>query len=212
MPHTHDSPAARRLVPPYVTAWSAEPYLPARVVQRGGRIAYANENADDRDERGVLWYQSPSRQGQGRPDFGRVHPQRQWEAMSQLLCQVCAGPADQTEDGVLWLLVPDYDDDWTNWPEGMAVAEPPVCRPCARRAVRQCPALRNSVAVVRVRDYPIIGVRGALHKPAWPSPTPVAHVIMAFDHPAIGWVRASSLLRELHGCTILPAEELVGPQ
>jgi hypothetical protein len=203
MPPTRDSLGTRRLMPPYVTAWSAEPYLPARVVQRGGRIAYADENADDRDEHGVLWYQSPSRPGQGRPDFGRVHPQRQRDAMSRLLCQVCAGPADQTSDGVLWLLILDYHDGWTNWPEDMAVSEPPVCRPCADRAVRQCPALRKSAVIVRVRDYPIVGVRGLLHQPAWPAPAPLAHVVLAFDHPAIGWVRAANLLRELRNCTIL---------
>jgi hypothetical protein len=58
------------------------------------------------------------------------------------LCQVCGGPADQTDDGGLWLL-PDHREDWTGWPEGMANVEPPVCLPCVRLSLRLCPKLRK---------------------------------------------------------------------
>jgi hypothetical protein len=203
-----NSLATQRLEPPRVTAWSTEPYLDDKLVIRGNRLGYACESPDDRDEGGILWYRAPSRHGHGRPEFQRVHPQRQRKAMTDLLCQVCFGPADKTDDGVLWLLIPDFDDSWTDWPEGTATPEPPVCRPCARRAVRQCPALRQSMAVVRVRDYPVAGVRGALYRPAWPEPEPIKEVYMGFDHASIFWVRASALLREVRGCTVLSAHDL----
>jgi hypothetical protein len=207
MPDTKIVPAGRP-APPYVTAWSSEPYLTDRLIERGNRLAYAHESPDDRDEHGVLWYRAPFRQGHGRPDFVRVHPQRQRKAMSRLLCQVCAGPADRTPDGLLWLLIPDHDEDWVDWPETMPAPEPPVCRPCARRALKQCPALRQSVTIVRVRDCPIVGVRGTLHQPAWPAPEPIQEVLMRFGNPLIRWVRAAGLLRELHGCTVLTAADL----
>jgi hypothetical protein len=202
--------AAQRLEPPRVTAWSAEPYLDDQVVVRGNRIGYLHESPDDRDSGGILWYRAPSRHGHGRPEFKRVHPQRQRKAMEDLLCQVCFGPADRNEDGVLWLLAPaDSDgDDWPDWPEGMPAPEPPICRPCARRAVRQCPSLRQAVVITRVREYPIIGVRGALYAPTWPRPLAIREVLIRFDHASIYWVRAGALLRELRGCAILSADDL----
>jgi hypothetical protein len=83
-----------------------------------GGIAYQDETLADRDRNGVLWHRTPFIPGQGRPDFGRVHPLRQRRTMQRLLCQVCAGPANTTEDGVLWLLK-DHRGDWPAWPDGM---------------------------------------------------------------------------------------------
>jgi hypothetical protein len=127
--------------------------------------------------------------------------------MSHLLCQVCAGPADRTEDGVLWLL-PDHRDDWASWPKGMAAVEPPVCLPCVRTAARLCPALRKGAAAVRVRRYPVVGVRGALWKRVRGTLEAVEHVIVPFTNPAIQWVQAGGLVRELNGCTIVPLDKI----
>jgi hypothetical protein len=204
-----DPPPERRIVAPYITAWSTEQDLPYKLVERRGfGIAYADEILADRDAYGVLWRRTPSHPGHGRPEFGKVHSLRQRRAMRRLLCQVCAGPADRTEDGVLWLLQ-DHRDDWNNWPETMAVTEPPVCVPCVRTSVRLCPALRKGAAAVRVRHFPVVGVRGALYKSGGASPVAVAETIMAFDDPAIRWVRAMNLVRELHGCTIIPMEKFL---
>jgi hypothetical protein len=211
MTRVTSSASYQRLVPPHITKWSAESDLQPKVVVRNDRISYMYESPGDRDENDILWYRNRSLQGQGRPEFKVVHPQRQKEKMTRLRCQVCAGPADRTSDGVLWLLTPDYDDDWINWPENAAVEEPPVCRSCARRAMRQCPALRRRAALVRVRNCPIVGVRGAFYVPGWPFARPVDQVFMRFSDPAIGWVRASALLRELHGCTAVSADELDSP-
>jgi hypothetical protein len=203
-----DCPAERRVIAPYITAWSAEQELPYQVIQRPGvGIGYTDEIAADRDIHGVLWRRTPSRPHYGRPEFGNVHSFRQRRAMRRLLCQVCGGPADQTDDGGLWLL-PDHREDWTGWPEGMANVEPPVCLPCVSLSLRLCPKLRKGAAAIRVRDYPIIGVRGALYRPGVAAPVAVAEAVVAFDDPAIRWVRAANLVRELHGCTIVPLAEI----
>jgi hypothetical protein len=156
----------------------------------------------------VLWNRTTLRPREGSPDFGRVHPLRQRRAMRRLLCQVCAGPADKSDDGVLWLLQ-DHRADWADWPEAMVVTEPPVCLPCVRTSIRLCPALRKGPAVVRVRHYPIYGVQGVLYKSGVLCPTAAAEVIAPFDDPAITWIRAAHLVRELHGCTFLPPTEFV---
>jgi hypothetical protein len=147
---------------PFITQWSEEQEPPAQIVERPGRgIAYLDETVHDRDSHDVLWFRMPSRPRQGRPLFTKVHPLRQRRAMRRLLCGVCGQPADQTEDGTLWLLC-DFRDDWPGWPERMGVTEPPVCLPCVRVASRLCPALRKGCVAVRARRAPVAGVWGAL--------------------------------------------------
>jgi hypothetical protein len=199
----------RRIVAPYVTAWSTEHDLPYKLVERRGLgLAYTDETLIDRDEQGVLWRRTLSCPRNGRPEFGRVHPLRQRRAMRRLSCQVCAGPADRTADGVLWLL-PDHREDWEGWPQGMANVEPPVCLQCVNTSARLCPALRKGAVAVRVRECPIVGVRGALYKSGGAFPVVVAEKIVTFDDPAVRWVRAVSLVRELRDCKITPLEELI---
>jgi hypothetical protein len=196
---------------PYVTKWSTEQDLPYQVELRGFGIAYADEISADRDTRGVLWHRTYSRPHYGRPEFGNVHCLRQRRAMRRLLCQVCGGPADHNDDGVLWLL-PDHREDWAGWPAGMANVEPPVCVPCASTSLQLCPKLRRGAAAIRVREFPIAGVRGALYERGGAAAMQVAETVVAFDDPAIRWVRAVGLVRELRGCTVVPLEELVcGP-
>ncbi|MEU7478913.1 hypothetical protein AB0A63_23205 [Lentzea sp. NPDC042327] len=171
------------------------------------RLGYATELLTDRDRHGVLWTQTVSRRGDGRPEFARVHPQRQRRAMERLLCQVCGNPADQDETGVLWLLR-DFRGDWPNWPEGMASTEPPVCRPCVPLSRRLCPSLRKGVVAVRVRHHPIAGVRGSLYRPGTLAPVAVRAGDFAYDDPFVHRVLASALIRELRGCTV--AVDLAG--
>lgn len=142
-PQVHDGPSSRYPLVPYINAWSEEEDPPGKVIEIPGRgLVYADELVTDRDDRGVLWFRTISRPRQGRPNFQRVHPLRQRRAMRRLLCQVCAEPADMTEDGVLWLLK-DQRTGWPGWPKGMGVTEPPVCLSCVPVAARQCPALRK---------------------------------------------------------------------
>jgi hypothetical protein len=192
---------------PYITTWSGEQPLPTQVIQgRVSGIAFADETFGDRDEHGVLWRRVPSRPGNGRPHFGQVHPLRQRRTMRRLLCQVCAGPADQSERGTLWL-VPDHRGDWPQWPEHMAATEPPVCLPCARTSIRACPALRESHVAIRVGRSEISGVYGAFYRPGPTVPLPATDAILAFDDPAIRWTCAGQLVRELLDCTIVNLEK-----
>jgi hypothetical protein len=143
--------------------------------------------------------------------FGKVHSLRQRRAMRRLLCQVCGEPADQSEDGVLWLL-PDYRGDWPGWPNRMGQVEPPICRPCVDLSLRLCPKLRRGAAVVRAREYPIAGVRGVRYEPGPTAPVMVEPVVVSFEDHAIRWIRAVGLVRELLGCTLLSPEELAEGQ
>jgi hypothetical protein len=196
------------IIAPYITSWSAEPELTRDLVERGGNgIAFNDECLADRDDHGVLWTQLAYRPGQGRPRFGDVHPLRQRRAMRRLLCQVCASPADETDDGVLWLLK-DHRDHWPDWPEKMAVTEPPVCAVCVPVATRLCPALRTGAVAVRVRRYPIFGVRGVLHHREGRKLI-ASHLDNArYDSPIVHWMLATNLLRELRDCTIVSLEDV----
>jgi len=156
-------------VVPYVTSWSDEKKLPTEIIMRtsmgiGFGIKFADETVADRDRDGILWTRKPDRHGQGRPEFGNVHSRRQRRAMRLLLCQVCAQPADRTEDGVLWLL-PDYYGEAQGWPENYDLAEPPICRSCVPIATRLCPALRRGHLGIRARQAPVCGVRGLVYSP-----------------------------------------------
>lgn len=196
------------IIAPYVTTWSAEQDLPSQVVEQPGcGVGYADELLGDRDARGVLWQRPAVRHGVGKPEFGRVHPLRQRRAMRKLLCQVCAGPADWNDEGVLWLLR-DYQDDWSEWPEGMACTEPPVCVPCVAFSLRLCPALRRGAVAVRVRAFEVAGVRGALYRKGMSGPVAVQDVNLTYGDPDIRWVIASALIRELRGCTFVSLAEL----
>jgi hypothetical protein len=205
----HASHAADRIIAPYITAWSEEQEPQYELVVRHGRIAYTDENVADRDKHGVLWNRTPSRPRHGRPEFGKVHSLRQRRTMRRLLCQVCAGPADRNEDGVLWLLQ-DHREDWDKWPEAMTVTEPPICLPCIQTSVRLCPALRRGPVVVRVGRFPLYGIEGALYRVGLQSPVATRPAIVPFNDPIIKWIRAAHLVRELHDCEIIPLEKLSG--
>lgn len=182
-----------RIVAPFVTATSVEQDLRCSLIVRpaGLGVGYANELPGDRDDQGVLWHRVAERE-EGTPEFGRVHPARQRWAMSELLCQVCAWPADRTPDGVLWLLR-DHRADWPRWPEGMASVEPPVCARCVAISLRRCPALQRGAVAVRVRKFAVAGVWGTLYRPGAFAPTPVSAAHLAYGDPKTGRVRRSEL-------------------
>lgn len=198
-----------RIVAPYVTAQDAEQDLTCSLVVRpdGLGVGYANELPGDRDAQGVLWRKVAERQEEGKPEFGRVHPARQRRAMSGLLCQVCAGPADRTQDGVLWLLR-DHREDWPRWPEGMASVEPPVCVRCVAVSLRRCPALQRGAVAIRVQRFMVAGVWGTVYRPGAFAPVPVEAAHLAYGDPKTRWMVAVALIRELRGCSFVPFDEL----
>ena len=195
-----------RGVVPYIVSWSSEERLPGTVIERGRfGIGYADEILLDRDKQGVLWQRTSVSPGQGRPLFGQLHPVRQRRAMSRLLCGICGGPPDQNEQGTLWL-IHDFREDWPGWPEHMAEVEPPVCLPCAHLSVRACPSLRQSWVAVRVGQAPVSGVRGVRYRGGHILPTPAGEATVAFEDPAIRWILAAQLVRELTDCTVTELE------
>jgi hypothetical protein len=164
--------ASGRGVVPYIATWSEEHEPPLNLVEhRGIGLGFADETAADRDREGVLWNRSVMRPGQGRPRFAVIHPWRQRRVMRRLWCQVGGHPADRDEQGVLWLL-PDRRNAWTGWPEGLQVAEPPVCIGCAVLATRLCPHLRQGYVAVRAPVPAVWGQR--LRLPARPPASGVA--------------------------------------
>jgi hypothetical protein len=193
---------------PYITRWTDEQSPQVCVVERSGGIGYADELPWDRDEIGVLWTRVRWRPGRGRPQFGQVHATRQRRAMTRLLCQVCGQPADRDADGLLWLVGEDPGDPGS-WPVPLLTAHPPVCAECAVQAVQACPHLRARYAALRVREFEVAGVRGALYQPGWSGPAVVGVAGVAFDDPRIGWVKAGQLIVRLRefSVTTLNADE-----
>jgi hypothetical protein len=169
------------------------------VVAKGRReIGYRRERPGDRDARGVLWTRFVRAPGEGRPQFGSVHPLRQRRAMRHLLCQVCGAPADQNEQGTLWLM----SGSMTGWSGTEMTGHPPVCLRCAGHARRTCPHLRrDGTLALRVRNAPIAGVFGEFYTLTRRGPVGVGNFTLAYDHPQVGWLLAYQLLRALHDWT-----------
>lgn len=194
-------------VVPYVGQWTGEDSPPYSVIRRPeGGIGYADETIMDRDEWGVLWVRMRSRIGVGRPLFTKLHPRRQRRAMLRLICQVCAQPADRTDQGSLWLLPGDLasQSDW--WAAGAATTQPPLCRECASTSIRMCPALRTSHVALRAHSR-VYGVTGLVFKPVHPYPRMVAtdyDSVVPFTGQAIRWTLATHLVRVL--TDVLPVD------
>lgn len=187
---------------PYIAMWSAEQHPPVRVRQTPSGIRYADETLLDRDANGVLWTRVASRRGEGEPYYKKVHPLRQRKAMRKLLCQVCAGPADHNDHGTLWLLY-DRRGEWPNWPEGVHYTQPPLCLRCARISVKTCPWLKPGFVAIRSHSH-VIGVAGVLYRAGRLLPQPTANEdTVTYDDPAIRWVQATQLVRELYECTFV---------
>lgn len=158
---------------PYIGSWTGEELCATRVVYRsGGGIGFADETVLDRDRWGVLWTRMTGRIGVGKPLFTKLHPVRQRRAMSRLLCQVCARPADYPDRGQLWLVPEKGIRAGEDWFEGMSTIHPPLCRECAKISVRMCPALRPRFVALHAQSR-ICGVAGLVFGPGRPVPSPI---------------------------------------
>src|ERR1044072_1412375 len=197
----------RGVIAPYVSSWSAEELLPCWFMEAPGRgIAYIDEQVTDRDEYGVLWARMSWAPGQGRPEFGQVHPLRHRQVMRRLHCQVCNSPADQTDDGVLWLL-PDHREDWPGWPDRMGTPQPTGGPPRVPGGCRACPALRRGAVAIRAGRYPVVGVRGGLYV-ADRIPQVIGDELIGLTDSRIRWTLAHNLVRELSDCTVIEVADL----
>ncbi|MFJ1644692.1 hypothetical protein [Streptomyces sp. NPDC088258] len=172
-------------------------------------IAYTDETLHDRDTAGVLWTRYGVAQGHGEPLYGSVHPLRQRRAMRRGICQMCAGPPDHDEAGALWLL-DDGRDSRYDWPEGEVTTHPPVCLPCARRAVLACPHLRAGHVAVRVRHFSADGVYGTLFRLRGGRLEAGEDTVVRYGDPAIEWLLAGQQTATLIGCTVVDLAESEG--
>jgi hypothetical protein len=194
----------RNLPVPYAVTWSAEtPDVGSGLIIRpdGSGLAYRDETPADRDRNGVLWSRVPQLPGAGRPDHRSMHPQRQRWAILHKLCQVCAGPADRTSQGWLFLVPSPEDADLpADWSEGLRTTKPPVCLPCAALALRHCPHLTKPL-FIRSRKPRAWGVYGDLFTPTGGFAPPDAGNYLPYGHPAAPWFLASQSVVELTRCT-----------
>jgi hypothetical protein len=185
-----------RGVVPYITAWSSEKQQPAALVSHHGHLSYADEHPFDRDSFGILWRRVSMSPGVGKPEYGKVHSLRQRRAMLHLLCQVCGGPADETREGVLWLMGrAEYERD--PWPAPIESPHPPVCSNCAVQAIQLCPHLRGHYVAVRAASFWLSGVYGARYMPTVVGPRAIDTESYAIDSTEIAWVQASQLIMQL---------------
>jgi hypothetical protein len=64
--------------------------------------------------------------------------------------------------------------------------------------------------VIRARSYTLAGVNGLLYRRSGRTIIPTEGVTVAFEDPAVHWVRAACLARQLHDCEIVPAQDITG--
>lgn len=78
---------------PWIAPWSGERIAAPRVVVRSGPggvgLGYADEASDIDRRFDTLWVRHAATPGVGQPDLRSMHPLRQRQAMTYLLCQVC---------------------------------------------------------------------------------------------------------------------------
>jgi hypothetical protein len=184
---------------PYIANWSSEDDTTPVIASPTG-IGYADEHPLDRDTHGVLWSRFRTTPGQGEPQYDSLHPLRQRRAMRRLLCQVCAAPADHNEDGTLWVLN-DGRGTWSNWPVSIDNAQPPVCRRCARLAIRSCPALHRNWIALRAHSH-VTGVFGDHFTPTPNGLRRTSNTVHTYDQPGGRWIQAGQLVRVLIHPTI----------
>ncbi|WP_327357731.1 hypothetical protein [Streptomyces sp. NBC_01304] len=200
-----------------MAAWSGEAPIEGPVALRapaqGGGIQYEDELPSDRGMHGELLHRGrrPAPQGKrGKPQYGKTNLNRQRRAMRKLLCHIGGGPADRNELGVLWLLDNTVANCEEGWPENEITVHPPVCLPCAAKAVDECPELeKNGVTAVRVRDPRSYGVHGSLYAlddtAPW-SPFPIeleSTLTVAYDDPRLKWMQVGQSALYLVGCTVV---------
>ncbi|MFF5106791.1 hypothetical protein [Streptomyces sp. NPDC000134] len=130
-----------------------------------------------------------------------MHGPRQRRAMRLLLCQVCGGRPDHTEQGWLWLL--KDESRYAGWPEGEITTHPPVCRLCGALSALLCTHLWQGAAVaVRVGKPIIDGVYGLPYAVSKPWMTPGKPTVILHGDPAMPWMLGHQVAASLTKVTI----------
>jgi hypothetical protein len=199
---------------PYITRWSEERdvSLPDLLLHRDG-LRYKEEFNEDRDAYRGLWERTAGGYGDGEPEWVKVTSERQRTCMEHLLCQVCAGPASRTRQGVLFLERGRGRGESAADIEDTRTAKPPLCLRCARKAREECPQLRHRCVALRARKTPAWGVFGTAYVPRRRGVLPTDQLVFSEEaHVPYGtrdlpFVVAGQLLRELRRVTIVNLDE-----
>jgi hypothetical protein len=188
---------------PYVTKRSAEKTWTPRLVRRrkgAPGLAYVDEVPQDRDAFGALWVRAsilPAAR-RGEPEFANMAPFRQRRCMADMLCQVCAARPEKPEGPYLFLM----KDVGRPIQEGEVTASPPVCLPCAGKAVKHCGPLRRGFVAAQVRHAPAWGVAGVRYDPDTLQPIPAPDLErVEYDTPDLAWTVAARSCSILYGVT-----------
>ncbi|WP_405824389.1 hypothetical protein OG705_29610 [Streptomyces sp. NBC_00838] len=143
------------------------------------------------DERGITW-EPWGGEPTGPQRREEHHPVRQPRCMTDMLCGGCGQQPDlHPLFGWLWVL--SSADLPRQWPCEITTAVPPFCKPCALRAIRNCPDLDGGHMRVRATVSQISGVAGTLHLPGRP---PQDHVVSLNDG-SLRYVVARQFVRRL---------------
>ena len=171
----------------------------------GTGVGYQQEQPEDRDRFGVLWWRTTPPDDRARPQFGNIDGFRQRDAMFGMLCQVCGGQSSRTSRGTLFFhrQTPDSDPRW--WPNSERTLHPPVCLPCARAAMKYCRYVGTATAI-RVKKPHLWGILGTTFAPDSPSGVhPTAHGAQCrYDNVKHRrWIVAQQAIVELDRATVV---------
>ncbi|MER7851440.1 hypothetical protein ABTZ98_02630 [Streptomyces bacillaris] len=197
----------RGLRVPFIAPWSAEHILPGEVVVRTGRggrgIGYADELSHADRRRGILWARQSLARGRGEPNLPGMHPLRQRQAVTHMLCQVC-GSSTFNADFERWGERHLYVARATGGRpigEGERTVMAPVCLPCATESIGACPHLRRGWTAALVAYAQTWGVAGITHHQQTLAPLPLRekelHMVPLGD-PAERWTIAMREITTLH--------------
>ncbi|MET7457832.1 hypothetical protein ABZT03_39495 [Streptomyces sp. NPDC005574] len=205
-----------RLVP-FITQRQGEDPAPDNLVllpHTDGQLHlhYLDEDARDRDPRGVLWarcsFNPCDAHGQptGRPQWKLMHPYRQMMCMQALRCQICTAPA-RTPLGLIFLAGPH---DHTPGAQ-VLTNQPPVCARHARTAATLCPHLDGNPKVFLAQSAPLHGVIGTVYGLGAHGVQPVAQPgpPLPYQLPDITCFLASQQTRRLHSHRTLDLDQLL---
>lgn len=180
-------------------------------------LAYADERAEDRDWHGILYNRVNQHLDAGgwpvgRPDWAHVHPARQRECMSEMLCHYCKGQPSWTDAGFLFLdIAGQQNHGASSWPEAGVTYQPPLCLPHAKKAVDLCKhGHRNGgFTAMRARRPRWHGVLGTPYQESAGRPKAVRTSkakdidLIPFDHPQHRMFLGAQLALVLHDVTLV---------
>ncbi|WP_328912499.1 MULTISPECIES: hypothetical protein [unclassified Streptomyces] len=196
--------------------------LALRPFRNGLGLCYADERDEDRDPSGILYARVTQNRNQtgwpaGKPHWKQVHPTRQRECATHMLCHVCKEQPSRTEQGTLFIdvLGPKARPKAARL-EGLRTFQPPVCLRHAKTAIDLCPHLkRNTYVAMRVAAPRLAGMLGTPYTitgltitPAHtPGGTAMKPTIIPFNHPQRHYFLGAQYAIELNQITVIDLED-----